>query len=132
MSGPIAPPMGRYGMLDMIGVRNFNFLSSVVAQQIQKLTTTPRLAMKVITGCYKIIPTTAVEIEADLQPARIRLQTKVLQAITRMQFFFTRHSLQESFSSALGTRTTQTTHRSNPVMGFGRIEAGIWVLSIRL
>lgn len=81
--------------------------------QIQKLTTIQRLAMKAITGCYKTTPTAAMEIEAELQPPRIRLQTKVLQVVTRMQCLSANHPLQEWFANALRVRTAAVTHRSN-------------------
>jgi hypothetical protein len=70
--------------------------------------------MKPIAGCNKTTPTTAaMEIEADLQPSRIRLQTKVLQTITRMESLSAKHPLQKSLASAMRVRTASTTHQSN-------------------
>jgi len=69
--------------------------------------------MKAITGCYKTTPTTAMEIEAELHPTWIRLQTKVLLANTRMRSLSASHPIQKWISSALRTRTANVTHRSN-------------------
>ena len=54
-----------------------------------------------------------MEVEAELQPAWIRLQTKVLLAITRMRSLSTSHPIQEWISSALKTRTANVRHRSD-------------------
>jgi hypothetical protein len=54
-----------------------------------------------------------MEIEAGLQPAWIRLQTKVLQSITRMQSLAAEHPIQKWLSNAEKTRTAAITHRSN-------------------
>ena len=69
--------------------------------------------MKAITGCYRITPTAAMEIESDLQPIRIRLQTKVLQSVTRMQSLSAKHPLQAWITNAALVRTAQVRHRSN-------------------
>ena len=69
--------------------------------------------MKAITGCYRTTPTAAMEKEADLQPTWIRLQTKVLQAISQMQSLSGKHPLREWFKNALRTRTANVKHRSN-------------------
>ena len=53
--------------------------------QVRKFTTVQRIAMKAILGCYRTTPTIAMEVESGLQPAWIRLQTRVLSALTRMQ-----------------------------------------------
>ena len=87
--------------------------STASTTQVQKLTTIQRLAMKAITGCYKTTPTASIEIEAELQPAWIRLQTKVLLAITRMRSLSTSHPIQEWISNALRTRTANVRHRFN-------------------
>jgi hypothetical protein len=50
--------------------------------QIGKLTTIQRLAMKAILGCYRTTPTTAMETETGMQPAWIRLQMKTLLTTT--------------------------------------------------
>ena len=54
-----------------------------------------------------------MEIEADLQPAWIRLQTKTLLAVTRMQTLSTRHPIHELITNALRVRTSKIRHRSN-------------------
>ena len=81
--------------------------------QARKLTIIQRLAMKAILGCYRTTPTAAMEIETGLQPAWIRLQTKVLQATTRMQSLPSKHPIHEWLTNALRTRTACISHRSN-------------------
>jgi hypothetical protein len=49
--------------------------------------------MKAILGCYRTTSTAAMEIESGLQPAWIRLQTKVLSAVTRMQSLPSNHPI---------------------------------------
>ena len=83
------------------------------AIQASKLDKLQRLAMKAITGCYKTTPTAAMEIETGLPPSWLRLQTKVLQAITRMQTLSKKHPLQEWLANAMRTRTAQNPHQSN-------------------
>jgi hypothetical protein len=72
-----------------------------------------RLAMKAITGCYRTTSTAAMEIETGLQPSWLRLQTKVLQATTRMQTLSKKHPLQEWLANAMRTRTAQKMHQSS-------------------
>ena len=81
--------------------------------QMKNLTTIQRLAMIATTGCYRTTPTAAMEIESDLQPAWIRLQTKVLLAVTRMQSLSSLHPIHKWISNALRTRTSSIRHRSN-------------------
>ena len=83
------------------------------AIQASKLDKIQRLAMKAITGCYKTAPTAAMKIETGLQPSWLRLQTKVLQAITRMQTLSKKHPLQEWLANAMRMRTAQNPHQSN-------------------
>ena len=80
---------------------------------IWKLSGIQRLAMKAILGCYRTTPTAAMEIESGLQPVWIRLQTKVLLAITRMQSLSTNHPIQQWLLNALRVRTANISHRSN-------------------
>ena len=80
---------------------------------MQKLATVQRLAMKAITGCYKTTPTAAMEIESELQPPWIRLQTKVLLTIVRMRSLSPSHPIQEWLANALRTRTANVRHRSS-------------------
>jgi ribonuclease HI len=87
--------------------------STAGTNQIRKLTTVQRLAMKAILGCYRTTPTAAMEIESGLQPPWIRLQTKTLLATTRMQSLSTKHPIQEWLTNALRTRTACISHRSN-------------------
>ena len=53
-----------------------------------------------------------MEIESDLPPTWIRLQTKVLLSVTRMQSLSTRHPIHPWLADALRTRTAVTRHRS--------------------
>ena len=81
--------------------------------QVSKLSAIQRLAMKAITGCYKTTPTAAMEIEAGLQPTWPHLQTKVLQAVARMQTLSAKHPLQKWIKNAMRTRTSHCRHQSN-------------------
>ena len=69
--------------------------------------------MKAILGCYRTTPTAAMEVESGLQPLWIRLQTKVLLAITRMQSLSVNHPIQQWLHNALRVRTANISHRSN-------------------
>jgi ribonuclease HI len=68
--------------------------SQATAQQ-SKLETVQRLAMKTILGCFRTTPTTAMQIETGLIPPHLRLQTKVLRTLTRMQTLPNSHPLKE-------------------------------------
>ena len=81
--------------------------------QVRKLSTVQRLAMKAILGCYKTTPTAAMEIESGPEPPWIRLQTKALLAVTRMQSLSAKHPIQEWLAGALRIRTAAVSHRSN-------------------
>ena len=81
--------------------------------QVRKLTTVQRIAMKAVLGCYRTTPTAAMEIEADLQPTWLWLQTKVLLSTTRMQSLSLRHPIHKWLQNALRTRTANIPHRSN-------------------
>jgi hypothetical protein len=85
--------------------------STANTEQVRKLTTIQRLAMKAILGCYRTTPTAAMEIETGLQPAWIRLQTKTLLATTRMQSPSTKHPIHEWLANALRTRTACMPHK---------------------
>ena len=84
--------------------------------QVSKLSAIQRLAMKAITGCYKTTPTAAMEIEAGLQPTWPHLQTKVLQAVARMQTLSAKHPLQKWIKNAMRTRTSHCRHQYAPTM----------------
>ena len=75
-------------------------------------TTVQRIAMKAILGCFRTTPTAAMEMESGLQPAWIRLQTKVLISVTRMQSLSIHHPIHTYISDALRTRTACCTHTS--------------------
>ena len=81
--------------------------------QIRTLTTIQRIAMKSISGCFRTTPTAALENETGLPPAWIRLRSKVLQAITRMQTLSEKHPVHEWLQKARITRTSSISHRSN-------------------
>lgn len=57
-------------------------------------------------------PTTAMEIESGLQPAWIRLQTKALSAVTRMQSLSPNHPIQIWFTQSI--RDVRTAAKSIP------------------
>jgi len=80
---------------------------------VRRLSTAQRLAMKAILGCYGTTPTAAMELELGLEPPWIRLQTKVMLAITRMQSLSGKHPIQEWLAKALITRTSAVSYRSN-------------------
>ena len=69
--------------------------------------------MKAILGCFRTTPTAAIEIEAGLAPTWLRLQTKVLLAITRMQSLSSQHPIYGWIERGLRTRTAAVVHRSN-------------------
>jgi hypothetical protein len=84
--------------------------------QTKKFTTVQRLAMKATLGCYRTTPTAAMEIESGLQPAWIRLQTKVLSAVTRMQSLSPNHPIWpwlERGVKNVRSSTKPTVHSSN-------------------
>src|SRR5437762_5130872 len=81
--------------------------------QASKLDKIQRLAMKAITECYKTTATAAMEIETGLQSSWLRLQTKTLQAITRMQILSEKHPLHEGLARAMRMRTAQNPHQTN-------------------
>src|SRR5204862_5449968 len=84
--------------------------STASSAHTRKLVTVQRLAMKATLGRYKTTPTAAMEIESGLQPPWIRLQTKVLLTITRMQSLSARHPVQEWLTNALRIRTAVIPH----------------------
>jgi len=69
--------------------------STASSNQARKFTTVQRLAMKATTGCYRTTPTVAMELESATQPAWLRLQTKVLSAMARMQSLHSKHPLKQ-------------------------------------
>src|SRR5436309_5046238 len=81
--------------------------------QTRKTSTIQRLAMKAMLGCFRTTPTAALKIESGIQSSWLRLQTKVLLAITRMQTLSKRHPIKEWLLSALRTRTAAIPYRSN-------------------
>ena len=84
--------------------------TSIQACQLDKI---QRFAMKAITDCYRTISTTAMEIETGLQSSWLRLQTKTLQTVTRMQTLSKKHPVQEWLARAMRTRTVQNPHQTN-------------------
>jgi ribonuclease HI len=69
--------------------------------------------MKAILGCYRTTPTLAMEVESGLLPPSLRLQNKVLTAVTRMQSLTNSHPIEQYIHNALRLRTANITHRSN-------------------
>jgi hypothetical protein len=92
--------------------RNTRQSTTVSSIQVRRISTVQRVAMKAILGCYRTTPTAAMEIEAGLAPAWIRLQTKVLLSGTRMQSLSIRHPIHKWLQCALRTRTASTRHQS--------------------
>ena len=86
--------------------------STVATECNQNFTTVQRIAMKAIAGCFRTTPTAALEIESGLQPAWIRLQTKVLTSVTRMQSLSIYHPIHTYISEALRRRTACGTYTS--------------------
>jgi phosphoribosyl-AMP cyclohydrolase len=56
--------------------------------------------MKATTGCYRTTPTAAMELESAMQPAWLRLQTKVLSAVARMQSLHSKHPIKQWIAKA--------------------------------
>src|SRR5579871_3201908 len=54
-----------------------------------------------------------MEIESGLPPPLIRLQTKVLSALTRTQTLATNHPIREFLTEGLHRRTAAVKHRAN-------------------
>jgi len=67
--------------------------STANSAQVRRLTTVQRIAMKAILGCHRTTSTAAMEIETELPPAWIRLQTKVLLATNRMRTLSSRNPI---------------------------------------
>ena len=53
--------------------------------QISKVETAQRTAMKAILGAFRTTATASLEVETSLEPAHLRIRSKVLRAYTRMQ-----------------------------------------------
>ena len=81
--------------------------ATAATTQVRKLTTVQRIAMKAVLDCYRTTLTAAMEIEADLQPTWLRLQSKVLLSTARMQSLSLRHPIHKWLQNALRTRTAQ-------------------------
>ena len=86
--------------------------SSARSLQNKKLTTVQRHAMKAITGCYRTTATAALEIESDLDPPWLRLQSKALGSVIRMQTLSEKHPIHSYIREALRTCTAVISHRS--------------------
>ena len=87
--------------------------TTAYSTQARKFTSIQCIAMKTILGCYRTTPTAAMEIESGLAPTWIRLQTKVLCSLTRMQALNTNHPIHELLNESLRTRTAAVAHRTN-------------------
>ena len=66
---------------------------SQAAAQIQKLTTIQHLAMKAICECYRMTSIAAMSLETELPSPKLRLQHKILKAVTCMQTLSTNNSV---------------------------------------
>ena len=90
-----------------------DYRRSQTTTQTTKLAGVQRLAMKAILGCFKTTSTRAMEIETELQPPHIRLETKVLRTMTRIQTLPQAHPLTGWFTKAINNRMKPTTFLSN-------------------
>jgi hypothetical protein len=86
--------------------------TQATAQQ-SKLETVQRLAMKTILGSFRTTPTTALQIETGLIPPHLRLQSKVLRTLTRMQTLPNSHPLKEWIEIARNNSDKTTSFPSN-------------------
>jgi Zn ribbon nucleic-acid-binding protein len=66
--------------------------------------------MKATFGCYRTTPTAAMKIESGLQPAWIRLQTKVLSAVTWMQSLLPNHPIWSWLTQAVQNARASAKH----------------------
>ena len=66
--------------------------------------------MKAITGSYQTTPTMALEIESNLEPPWLRLQTKVLSSIAWMQTLSEKDPIYQYIMKVLQTRTAKIPH----------------------
>src|SRR5436190_4719934 len=80
---------------------------------MKKLETVQRLAMKAILGSFRTTPTMALQIETDLPPPHLRLKSKILRYITRLQTLPANHPLTKWMERAKSNRHTELTHISN-------------------
>jgi hypothetical protein len=79
--------------------------------QSKKFTTVQRLAMKAMLGCYRTMSTVVIEVKLGLEPAWIRLQTKVLIAVIRRQSLAPNHPIWTWLNLAAGnTRSAKPIH----------------------
>lgn len=58
---------------------------SVQEKQLMEISTIQCIAMKTITGCFGSTPSSALEVETDLLPLKLRLHMKILWTITQMK-----------------------------------------------
>jgi hypothetical protein len=82
---------------------------------MRKFTTVQRIGMIGVLGCYRTTPTLALEIDSDLQPSWLRLQTKVLSSYTRFKSLPHRHPVKTRIRNARSNvkSTAKLTHVSN-------------------
>ena len=76
--------------------------------QIQNLTAVQRLAMRMITGCFRTTSTAALQHETDLLPIELELKKQVMKYLTRSQTLPAKHAiairLRRAMASASGSR----------------------------
>jgi hypothetical protein len=74
--------------------------STASSVQAKKFTTVQWLAMKATTGCYRTTPTAAMELKSMTQQVWLRLQTKVLSSVARMQSLAHGHPIKKWLAKA--------------------------------
>jgi ribonuclease HI len=78
----VTHPKTDYGAI--VWHRPEDYGKSPIVQQLSKLSTIQRLAMKSILGCFKTTPTAALEWECNLLPPELRLKSKISSALIRL------------------------------------------------
>ena len=71
---------------------------------ISEIVTAQRAVMKATLGCFRTVPTAAMEIESALLPAHLRLQSKIIRAFIRFQSLPQTHPIARIISSAVQSR----------------------------
>ena len=74
---------------------------------LSEVVTAQRMAMKAILGCFRTVPTAAMEIESALLPTHLRLQSKIVRTFIRFQALPQHHPVAKVLKSAV--RSTKST-----------------------
>src|SRR5579859_7736627 len=89
--------------------------NSPIASQISNLTMVQRIAMKMITGCFKTTSTVALQYETELLPIELELRKQVTRYLTRIQMVPAKHPTKVCLQEAVRhwRTTTSKTFSSN-------------------